>query len=42
MAAMRYELQSWLHLAAFALGVLAVVTVALGLSSPVVDLVALR
>jgi len=42
MAPMRYEYQSWLHLAAIALGVLAVITVAVGLSSPVIDLVALR
>jgi hypothetical protein len=39
---MRYELASWLRLAALALGVVAAVTVAVGLSSPVVDLVALR
>ena len=39
---MRYELQSLLRLAAFALGVVAVVTVARGLSSPVIYLVALR
>ena len=42
MAAMRYELQRWLHLAAFALGVLAVVTAALALSAPTIDLIALR
>ena len=41
-AAMRYELQRWLHLAAFALGVLAVVTAALALSAPTIDLIALR
>lgn len=39
---MRHEFASWLRLAALALGVVLMVTVAVGLSSPVVDLVALR
>ena len=39
---MRYELQSWLRLFSLGLGVLAVVTVALALSAPLIDLVVLR
>ena len=39
---MRHELRSWAHLIALGIGVLALVTAALALSAPVVDLVALR
>lgn len=39
---MRHELEGWLRMIALGVGVLAVVTVAVGLSSPVVDLVSLR
>jgi hypothetical protein len=39
---MRHELESWLRMIALGVGILAVVAFAVGLSSPVVDLVALR
>jgi hypothetical protein len=39
---MEHELQTWLRLAAVALAAVAMVTVAVWLSSPVNDMVALR
>jgi hypothetical protein len=39
---MRHELRSWARLVALGVGVLAVVTAALALSEPALDLIALR